>query len=186
MKADSIRVVGHVDTDHEWAERNSIVRSHISRNFKELVAEGASLGIIRPAEVLDLVNEPVHDTDEAIDRECKKCFQVIFDEGGGMRRIPEIGPLNTYYRYRFRCEDDDVTHEIMCEDWELYESARTWIRRYGTDDATWKAVHDKYLREFRDEKDLCFVVGTHYIYRTWMIIGVYYPPRGSLDLKQWF
>ena len=51
VKADSIHVVGHIDTDYRWAERNNIVRPHISRNFKELVAEGSSLGIIRPKEV---------------------------------------------------------------------------------------------------------------------------------------
>lgn len=186
VKADSIHVVGHVDTDYGWAERNSIVRPHISRNFKDLVDKGASLGIIRPKEILRFVNEPAHDTDEAINKECKKCFQIIFDDGGGMRKIPEIGPLNTYYRYHFRCEDDDVTHEIMCEDWELYESARTWISTYKTDEATWKAIHDKYFTKFRNEKDLCFIVGTHYIYKTWMIIGVYYPPKGSLDVKPLF
>ena len=187
VKADSIHVVGHIDTDYRWAERNNIVRPHISRNFKELVAEGSSLGIIRPKEVLKFVNEPVHqDEDEAIDKECKKSFQMIFNKSGEMLKIPEIGPLNTYYRYHFKCEDDDSLHAIMCEDWELYESARSWISTYKTDEATWKAIHNKYFREFCDKKDLCFVVGTHHIYKTWMIIGVYYPPKGSLDINPWF
>lgn len=185
VREDSIHVVGHMDTDLVWEERNEVIRPLISKNFEELEARGASLGIIRPEKVLKLVNEPVRGQ-EHIDKEYKDCFQVVFDEEGGMLKIPKIKALDTYYRYHFTCENDATVHEIMCEDWELYQASRSWKHVYGTDEDVWNRVHDKFYREFCEEKDLCFIVGTHYRFKTWMIIGLYYPPKGSLNRKLWF
>jgi hypothetical protein len=67
----------------------------------------------------------------------------------------------------------------MCEDWELYEPSRSWIIEYGTDDAVWEKIYERFFSTFSNKNDLYFFVGTHYLWGTWIIIGVYYPPKAS-------
>ena len=104
-------------------------------------------------------------------------LQVIFDENGDMRKIPAISKIDTHYRYSFRCDGEDTVHNIMCEDWEVYEAARSWPRTYGTE--TWKRMHGKFFDLFSEEKNLHFFMGTHFRWKTWIVIGLYYPPKTS-------
>ena len=80
------------------------------------------------------------------------------------------------FRYRFHCDDDSCNgHHIAAIDWEVGQSYRSWRRRYG--ESGWRgAMRQKYLEEL-PEKDLHFVVGTHRVYQSWMIVGLIYPPR---------
>jgi hypothetical protein len=175
-----IKVVGHIGTDYNWAERNSIVLPLCSKNFSELIDSGASLGLVRPSEVLDFVrantdNNPLGD----IVKNHHKAVQIIFDEESNftkMKPIPAIGKIDRYYRYKFKCPGEETVHEIMCEDWELYQSSRSWINTYGTEEAVWEKIHEKFFDKFKKENDLHFFVGTHNQWKTWIIIGVYYPP----------
>jgi hypothetical protein len=89
-----IRVVGHVGTDFNWAERNSIVLPLISKNFSELEDKGASLGLIRPSEIIDFYREkaPKSPLGDNI-KEHRRAVQMIFENEGNfvkMRPIPVI------------------------------------------------------------------------------------------------
>ncbi|MDR0509148.1 MAG: hypothetical protein LBG63_04940 [Candidatus Methanoplasma sp.] len=175
-----VKVVGHINTDFNWAERNSIILPLKSKNFSDLESEGSSLGLIRPSEVLDFfrtnaAEAPLGD----IAKEHRKTMQMMFEQGRDsvhMRPIPVIGDIEVYYRYKFKCKGEETSHEMMCEDWELYESARSWPDIYGTDDVVWEKIYEKFFRIFTNERDLHFFVGTHFRWGTWVIIGTYYPP----------
>ena len=176
-----IRVVGHIGTDFNWAERNRYVQPLISKNFSELEEKDASLGLIRPSEVFDFIKTRAMDGPLGNDtKNHHKTLQMIFDtesESLQMKPIPAISKIDTYYRYKFKCKDDEIVHEMMCEDWELYEAIRSWKLRYETDDATWNMIYEMFFNIFTGLNDLHFFVGTHFRWKTWVIIGVYYPPK---------
>ena len=176
-----IQVVGHINTDFNWAERNSIVLPLRSKNFFELEEKDASLGLVRPTEVLDFFKARASEGALGDDvRTHRKAMQMIFETEGDsvyMKPIPVISDIEMYYRYKFKCKDEATVHEIMCEDWELYEAVRSWKNTYGTDDAVWEMIYNTFFNAFTMSRDLHFFVGTHFRWGTWVIIGVYYPPR---------
>lgn len=179
INSDTITHIRHVDTDFNWAERNDVILPHVSKNIKELEVKGVSLGIIRPQTVIDLVKSNKEDGVPDSAKEYRKTLQMIFDEEAKLKKIPLIEPLSKYFRYRFRCEGEESDHNLMCEDWEIYQSLRSWIEVYGSEEAAWEKMYEKFMTKFTKEKDLCFFVGTHYLWKTWIIIGLYYPPKVS-------
>ena len=177
----TLRIVGHIGTDFNWAMRNEILLPHVFRNIGELEKSGASLGLVKPSELLDFVKTKKNEDGELGEAvsDYRRELQMIFDGNGLMKAIPAIDKIDTYYRYSFRCEGEDTVHNLMCEDWGVYEAARSWPRIYGTKEKTWEKMHEKFFDLFSKEKDLYFFVGTHFRWRTWMVIGVYYPPKTS-------
>jgi len=65
---------------------------------------------------------------------------------------------------------------MSVEDWELFESFRSWSRRYVADGLLWRNLRRRYYDDFK-EADLHFFVGMHSRWPVWMIIGAFYPPR---------
>jgi len=175
---DSIRCVGHIGTDYNWSKRNRIILPRCSKNFKELEEKGASLGLIKPSDLLSFEKNMKADGPIAEpSSNYRKVLQMIFDKEGSLKKIPHIESLDRYYRYGFRCDGEETIHKVMCEDWELYQSSRSWLDRYKTEEETWNKIHETYYRYFKEECNLHFFVGTHYLWNTWIIIGLYYPPN---------
>ncbi len=175
IDSESIKVVGHVNTEYGWAERNEILLPKVSKNFAELKESGASLGIIKPSEILKF---EIGDTDD-IDMDCKKTFQMIFEGESRLRKIPVIKPRDRRFSYKFKCDGEKTEHAMVCEDWELYESSRTWLNYYESEEILEEKIHEKFFHHFKNECNLHFFVGTHFVYKTWMIIGLYYPPKAK-------
>lgn len=175
---DSIKVLGHIDTRNNWCERNKLVLPKLSKNINEIKESGASIGLIKPSKVLDFKYEYLQDSSELTGKDFKETLQTVFDtEKGVTKKIPHIEKMDKHYTYTFECEGENTTHNIMCEDWELYQSSRKWIDTYGTESQVWNKIHDKFFTKFTTENDLYFFMGTHWKYKTWIIIGIYYPPK---------
>ncbi len=66
----------------------------------------------------------------------------------------------------------------MCEDWELLESWRDWKSKYKTTELLWQKIKQKYF-EWMKTRNLHFIIGTESRFNKFLIIGVYYPPKGS-------
>jgi hypothetical protein len=66
---------------------------------------------------------------------------------------------------------------MQCEDWELFESYRSWGKCYGEPDVLWKKLKGKFYSWMLEKRDLYFVMGMYSQYPTWFIIGIYYPPK---------
>lgn len=182
---DSIKIVGHIDTDDFWAERNRIVLPKCSKNIKDIKQSGASIGLIKPSELLDFKFKYLSKDDEPIKKEYGKSFQMIFDlESGGTKILPDIKKMDRHYTYSFKCDEEETQHNIMCEDWELYQSSREWLKTYGTEEKVWEKIYQKYFDDFSKKNDLYFFMGTHNVFKTWMIIGVYYPLKPKIPKNQ--
>jgi len=178
-----IKVLKNVGTDNKWKNRNEIVLPLLSNNFSDLEKENASLGLIKPYDLIDLVKTDKGDGPPN-NTKSDGMMQMVFtfgSDGLGLKATPIPKELDMYYRYHFRCFEDDIIHKIMCEDWEIYEAARSWVKTYDTAEKVWEEMYNKFFYDFKNKKDLYFFVGTHHIWKTWVIISVYYPPSSDIS-----
>ena len=84
--------------------------------------------------------------------------------------------LHEYPQFIFYCSPScNLQHQIMCEDIEAIELCRKLHRRYPREIA-FKLIKEK-LFDWMKSRDLYFVVGTHFIYATWIIISLIYPKK---------
>lgn len=159
-----------------WAERSAIIDSmshHTVRQLRERYeSDRTSLGIVRPTRVLDVEIEPA-------DPEWKPEWQTLFQQ---LRLIgPEQLPLRKIpytFRYVFECEDSERPHRSMIEDWELGALFLKESIKLGSDEAAAESVRDRFLNELcREDKDTRFFMGTVLPYNTWLVLGVFWPPK---------
>lgn len=167
------KVKGKVD----WLERNRLLLGHVAPSLEALQAQfdedRTSIGLIKPAEVMEFYKKD----DLRIYENSKVFQQSLFGTN-----IPEIEEIPHLFGYKFRCHgcQEGKKHDIQCEDWELFESYRRWGKRYGYVNLLWEKLHDKFYKSMLNN-DLYFYVGTFSQFPTWLIVGLYYPPK---QLKQ--
>lgn len=177
---DSIRLLGEpIGTQHNWRERRELIdcMPHFTRD--ELLAhfdtDKTSLGIVRPSKVLDLEIRPAKDPEWK--PEWKQLFlqRTLFGPPQKpLRKIPYT------FHYKFECEDSTKPHTAMCEDWELGALFLKLADSLGSDELAAEKVREKFLGELcREDKDTRFFMGTHFPYNTWLVLGVFWPPRES-------
>ncbi len=178
---DSIRILGKpLSTKEAWRERRRIIDRMPHRTLEELHAlheeDRTSLGIVRPAKVRDLTISPA-------DPEWKPEWQALFTQ---MRLFgPPQKPLRKLpykFRYVFECNGDAKPHEIMIEDWELGVLFLNEASRLGSDEAAAESVKKKFLGELcRADKDMRFFMGTTFPFNTWLVLGIFWPPKRTAE-----
>jgi hypothetical protein len=161
-----------------WAERNRLILPHISPSIESLSdqfeIDRTSIGIIKPKEIIKFYK----DEDLKIYEDTKKAFQqTLFGAS-----IPDVEKVPHIFGYEFKCGGcQEKKHRIQCEDWELLESYRKWGPTYGNTDILWEKLKNKYY-DYMLERDLYFYMGMFSRYKTWLIVGLYYPPRNVKKL----
>lgn len=183
VRPDSIRVLdqslssgkraGHAP----WDERNRILLPKVASSLEVLMeqykTDKTSLGLIKPTEILRFyTREPLQEPP----------LSTEYQQSLTSERIPIIADLPHPFAYEFRCDGcaDGKTHDIKCLDWELFESYRSWWRKYQDLQLLWEKLHLKFFSEMR-EKNLYFFVGMHSLQPTWLIIGLYYPKNDKIS-----
>ncbi len=174
---ESIRLIGEpLGTDGNWAERRRIIDSlpHQTRDELRVLYErdGVSLGVVRPTQIIDLkVAE-----DKAVWKPKWQKTLMQLDLFSG--RPKALRKLPYKFSYVFRCEDSTKPHSAMIEDWELGVLFLKEAERLGSDSAAARSVRNKYLNEVcSPSRDTRFFMGTVFPYNTWVVIGVFWPPR---------
>lgn len=173
---ESLKVLGApIPTSSDWQERRKIIDAIPHHTVNQLKAmyeqDGTSLGIVRPTRVLDLVIEPA-------DREWKPEWQMLFQQ------LTLFGPpqkpltkLPYKWKYVFECEDGKEPHNAMIEDWELGVLFLK-LREEMDEKAAAEKVKEKYLAELcAPSRDFRFFMGTVFPYNTWIVLGVFWPPK---------
>ncbi|WP_440945897.1 hypothetical protein ACSAZL_17645 [Methanosarcina sp. T3] len=182
------------DHDLRWESRKvldyvNLERPAKDREIKELILplvtslerlniEGASLGVVKP-ELLDM--EVKVNSIETWDRQQYFNMMGDFLEKGEKARMP-VEVRNT-----FRCEGEEACrgHKIILLDWELNETVRNIVREEREPGAVKKKIREQ-LFEFQKEKELYFIMGTHFIYGTWMITGIFCPEKENRNQSNIF
>ncbi len=183
-KVDSIRLGEWLSTRNEWRERRQIINPMPHHTLNELKLlykrERASLGILRPKRVLDVEIRP----DKS---EWKPRWRTLFSQYRLFGQQKPLRKIPYKFYYIFECKDSVAPQRAMIEDWGLGVLFLKESDRLGSDDAAAKSVKEKYLSELcgRD-KDTRFFMGTRFPYNTWLVIGVFWPPKSPEDEQYLF
>ena len=182
--------IGKINGKAPWEKRNEIILPKIAPSLEYLQEQyqkdKTSLGLIKPTAVMDFfTREELQQPPEP------KEYQRSLDN----QIIPIIDAIPHIFAYKFRCAGCNAgkQHDIMCEDWELFESYRTWWKTYPDVKILWEKLHEKFF-DFMIRNDLHFYMGMYSQQPTWLIIGLYYPPENvmipvkpalSSNLEKW-
>lgn len=173
----SIRSLGPpIGTQNGWQERRSIIDELPVHTVNELRGQyeqsKVSLGIVRPTRVLDLKYERDEDEWKPEWRQILQQLTLFGSPPKPLRKIP------FKFTYVFECEDGLKPHRATITDWEL---GVLWLKeadRLGDETKAAESVREKFLGELcGEDKDTRFFMGTTFPYNTWLVLGVFWPPR---------
>jgi len=158
----TIKILNRADDD----EIRRIVHQHLSPSVKAISESGASLGFIKPKIIeFDCI---VHSTEE-LDKSRVDLYG----------RTPGKIKLGQESRYRFYCEKHLLCcasrpHNMEIHDWEANELFRSIIRTEKKEVLIRQKMRAKFYDWMVKERDMYFMMGTHHVFKTWMIVSVLY------------
>lgn len=152
-----------------YAEVREFITPFIKPSIASIENGGASLGLIKPR-ILGF-DCRVIDTDE--------WDKSQVDLNGNPKGKIKLGQKSAY---TFVCEETkscscaNNPHAIDVHDWELNELYRNIIRKGKNPNLIRVKMKEKWLG-WMGNRDIHFVMGTHFKYKTWMIVSVLYPSK---------
>jgi hypothetical protein len=179
LNIDSIEIGESLGTQDNWRARRELIkplkRPSMCRIQKERDERGSpTLGIFRPHQIKRLIIEPT--AENWTEAELGTLRQNTLFDTAPTQTLEKI-PFD--FRYEFRCGDLDCRgHTMMCTDWEMGQAYRSWRRDYGDN---WEsAFRQRFECEMIEKNDTHFFVGTiHQHPGSWIIVGLFYPPRAK-------
>nr|VFK19110.1 MAG: hypothetical protein BECKLPF1236B_GA0070989_11615 [Candidatus Kentron sp. LPFa] len=180
---DTLEVISEpLSTDDAWRERREIVLSRVAESLCDIQdaqkRDGASLGIFKPAEIIDFDWEPDEQQEWTDTEQARLAQQDLFmtREKKLLEKIPYT------FRYRFRCADCRVNepHHMKVVDWELAQMYRKLRRESESIDDCLTKIRDKWLVQICDSQkyDTYFFVGNMRQFpQSFLVLGVFWPPR---------
>ena len=136
-----------------------------------------SMGVIKPYKIIDFVEKENPHFEKNISK--KRQFTLFGKSAVGIDILPKA------YSYIFKCcETCPKEHKMLCEDWELgqlYRHCEDYRKKgkYKDEEEVFEKIKLKFFKEFSEKEDLYFIVGTHYRFKTYMIISVIYPKKSD-------
>lgn len=181
-----IELFGKLGTQNNWAERKKYCTAKVYTNLSQLIENSKaptniSLATFKPTRILEFIIEAEEN------REWKDEWKDLRKQGDLFEqdRSPEITIPKLPYKFYYRFEDDQGRiSRLMIEDWEI--GALYWKclkTTEGREAEALKKVREQYEKNFIQNKDLYFFLGTT---REWhmrraknpfVIIGVFYPKK---------
>ena len=174
---ETIRLLGErLDTKNNWQARRQIIDSlpvHTVDELEHLYDEDkTSLGIVRPTRVLDL---KIEESEPNWKPEWWSVLNQLRLFDAQPKRLAKI-PFK--FSYVFECEDSSGPHTRMIADWELGVLYLKEIDRLGNEERAAESVKRKFLDELcAPDKDTRFFMGTVFPYNSWIVLGVFWPPK---------
>lgn len=159
-----------------WEERTKILEGTLSNSMEKLKdqfgIDKTSLGIIEPRRknLKFLIEKPI----SQIEIDVMKDIQLnLYGE-----KIKKVDKIEYAFSYNYKCKGDNCKwHKMICIDWELIESFRKLRKRYKRPEELESKIRYKFFDWMINKRDLYFILGTTWKYPTWVIIGLYYPPK---------
>jgi hypothetical protein len=179
INPDSVSVAEQVGTKDGWRARRQIIeplrRKSLCRIQRERDENGSpTLGIFRPHRIRRLIVE-------RSEKNWTSHQLSILKQDTLFQRSPDqtLEKIPFDFRYEFQCGDNDCTgHTLICTDWEMSQAYRAWRVQYGD---KWEAAfRNRFEKEMIEKFDTHFFVGTVHQYpKSWIIVGLFYPPKQS-------
>lgn len=171
-----------ISTRGNWSERGQLLeRLRQFADFDMLEAErirdGTSLGLLRPARIIDLEITPTATADWTRDERDKL---LALQRQGGLfdstdrSAIPTLRKLPFDCHYRYECRAGQV-HRHKIVDWEVGALYWKLRRSHG---ANWMRPFRQKIHREMAGRDLRFLMGTiHRFPDQWLIVALLYPPK---------
>jgi len=177
LTQDGVSIVSaELSTANAWQARKNIVlplRAHcLCCLIKQRDAnQFPTLGIVRPDSISKLRIAP--DPAPWTEAQLSMLRQEHLFAEAPQRELEKI-PFRFYYE--FQCPESACNgHNVMCTDWEMGQSYRSWKVQYG--DQWREKFRLRYESEMIDKYDTHFYVGTVASHpNRWIVIGLFYPP----------
>jgi hypothetical protein len=171
---DSIEVIQKLPAGGHWPARRHWVEPLIGPTMCELNRgraggrPGPSLGIVKPARVVDVVAAAAGDWSEA------QRNTLLQGSLLGATSTTELEKPAHAFAYQWHCQDPDCRgHKQTIVDWECGQAYRSW-RGHGRDPV--EAVRQKWLKLCADDRDAHFFVGDQHQHPgAFLILGVFWP-----------
>ncbi len=174
----TLRVVGEPLPAGNWEERKKIIMPLISQSLEELKdnfeKQKISLGILKPRKIKLSIGSEKEDW--------SKKHQQVLRQGCLFDRQPKkLEKIPFKFSYDFFCNDKRCKkgHSLKIIDWELSELYRGLKEKHPySPDIVLEKIKQKWETEMLGEKrDPHLIVGTHFPYPTFLVIGVFWPPK---------
>lgn len=173
-----------IDTKNNWQVRKSICLQNVYTNLTKLIEDSKdpkniSLATFKPTKIKRLIIEK----DEADWKPVWKALQDQMDMFNEPKAdAKEIFP-KVPWKFKYEFEDDEGrVSKVMIEDWEIGQLYWKCLKAaQGDQDIALEKVCEQYEKNFLENKDLYFFLGTT---KEWhmrrannpfVIIGVFYP-----------
>ncbi len=164
-----------------YAEIEGVLRPKLTsiEALESLGAKTCSLGVVEPRSILDFVSV---DNEHYLEMVSLGRQQTL----GGRSVIPLDIPKDKH-QYKFMDDLDGREHGMLCEDWEVGELYRKCVMmlkegRYADMAEVHSKVRDKMLNGVNRYGHTYFVVGSHFRWSTFMIVGVVYPRKADIPV----
>ena len=160
-----------------WAERKTIVLKQPPKSIEQLdelrKTDGVSLGLVRPKRISDFIVEPATEDWKPEQLEEMKQLTLLGPERKPLAKIP------FKFSYRFDCDDERCTgHQMMIEDWEVGQLYLREVAKLGDADKAVESVKKKFFGQLCAKSvDTHFFVGTVMKFGSWIVLGVFWPPK---------
>jgi hypothetical protein len=174
--SDSINVTGCCSTKRKWLERKEIILPLAKSSLEEIKylyeTSAISLGVFKPKEVLDFYWK---EDDQYWSPQHELALSKIRLFGSTPAKLEKIPWL---FRYKFMCDDSNCKgHDISIIDWEIYQAYREWRWKYNST-LLMQKIKDKWLGDIcSPSRDTYFIVGNKYRTKSFMVLGVFWPPK---------
>ncbi|MBE7518992.1 MAG: hypothetical protein HS107_07060 [Thermoflexaceae bacterium] len=166
-----------------WPERRALIEPLTVESMCWIQAQqkvdGTSLGVFRPAEVLDFEMEPEPEDWDPGKLGIASQPSLFFPGKKGLQKIPYR------FRYVYRCSESDCgTHSQSIVDWELAQSFLSWGHRYSRP-VLLERIREKWLGDLcGPDKDTMFYVGNQHQHpESFLVLGVFYPKHGIKEAQ---
>jgi hypothetical protein len=184
-----IKILNHIDTSNNWAERKKTVLGKVHYNLYDLISEAhnkstlTSLAVFKPTKILDFTIEEVErewDKEKLAKLEAERLQGNLFKQPENpfdvVRKLP--------YKFCYVFEDNvGKQSTLMIEDWEIGQLYWNCLKKHEGNEAMAVAdVKQKYFIDFAQTKDLHLFLGTSYVHHhvsrnPFMIIGTFHPKK---------
>jgi len=130
--------------------------------------ENISLGFIKPKIKKSIIDKSENRKDKKANLDSQL---TLFGGRIGEYYVPYV------VKFSFSCLNSPSCsgHNIMCEDINFWYFFKEKLEKKDSIEAIKKDFNDKFLNWILNDKDLVFMMGTHYLFKTWLIISIISP-----------
>lgn len=190
----TIKLGEEIDSAHDktWKRRRALLDGLPHHTMQELERAWdedraanrpwTSIGMVRPTSIIDMTWVEQDERAWTAEELAKLKQERIFSP----EKVHDLEKIPYRFYVHFTCCDRAEPYKMMFEDWEIGMLYRNCMRSSSSELEALQKVRDSYLKDWLNlkKRDVRLIVGTRSVYKTWLIIGMFTPPKLADDGQQ--